>query len=389
MVVWDSVVNQERVLETLKAALKGDRVAHAYLFHGPDGSGKKATAFGLAQALLCKSDPRPCGACNSCDRAARLIHPDLRLILPYAGDPKTTEITERFELLAEDPYAPVDFVHAPNGVGDEKKSTNKQLIVKRERVDSEVLWPSGFKAVEGGYKVVILADVDLVHVSGSNAVLKLLEEPPPKTVFILTTTRPHRLLPTIISRCQQVRFDRLANEHVAQGLRERYEMSEQQVDVVSRMAEGSLTKAIELADNQELLGLRLMVVDFLRDSYKREVESVYQFSRLIGSGGREQVKSALGILLSLMRDLVVVQATGEASRMVNTDQSQVILDFVANLSTTDFPAMIEAIEEATGLVGRNVNVDLVIVALSDQLHRIMRGLPTGNLYQPLADPEIS
>lgn len=390
MVVWDRIINQNRVLETLRAALEAERVAHAYLFHGPDGSGKKAMAFGLAQALLCKSDGiKPCGTCNSCSRAARLIHPDLRVILPYAGDPKQAEITHRFELLAEDPYAPVDFVHAPNGIGDDKKATNKQLIVKRERVDSEILWPSGFKAVEGGYKVVVLADVDLMHTSGSNAVLKLLEEPPPRTVFILTTTRPHRLLPTIVSRCQQVRFDKLSAEEIVGGLTDRYEMSADQRDVVARMADGSMTKAIELADNQELLGLRLLVIDFLRHSLLRDVEAIYQFSRMVGSGGREQVKSALDIMLSWLRDLMVVRATGDVARLVNSDQADVATRFVTNLASADIPAMIGAVEEAMGLVERNVNVDLIMVSLSDFLHRAMRGLPTGDLFQPLADPALT
>ncbi len=388
--IWKKILNQNRVVEALQAAIESDRIAHAYLFHGPDGTGKKAVALAFAQALLCKQGRSvPCGTCNGCSKASRLIHPDLHLILPYPGDPKTEEITERFALIAEDPYGPVDFVHAPNGIGEVKQSTNKQVTVKRDRINAELIRPAGFKAVEGGYKVAILTDVDLINASGSNAVLKLLEEPPPLTVFLLTTTRPDRLLPTIISRCQQIRFDRLSVDKISEGLLERFEVSSQQVEAIARMADGSMVRAIELAQNQELLGLRLLVVDFFRDSWAANVRGIYKLTQVLGSSGREQVKSGLAVMLSWLRDLVLYRATGDSSRMVNTDQADTIHKFSENLPDANLSAMIEAVEDAIRLVERNVNTTLVLVSLSDLMHAAMHGSPTSPLYQSLADISVA
>ena len=384
--LWSSVINQERVVSTLKSAIGSDRVAHAYLFHGPDGTGKKAVAFAFARALQCtnRTGAEMCSACNACSKASRLIHPDIHVVLPYPGDQKVEEVILRRDLLAEDPYAPVDFVHAPNGIGAEQ-STNKQVLVKRERIDDELLRPMSFKPVEGRYKIAVLPDVDLLNKFGSNAILKLLEEPPEQTVFILMTTRIDRLLPTIISRCQQVRFGLLEPLAIVDALRKRFEADDEQLESIARMADGSMTRAIQIAANQELLGLRLVSIDFIRYCYVRDADKLYQLIQLLTSGGREAVKSGLSAMLSWLRDLVLLRASADLDRIVNSDQRLPTIKFLNNLPHADLKGMVEVVEEAVRLTERNVNTTILFIALSDALHDLMHGRRVNSLYASLAD----
>ncbi|NND70981.1 MAG: DNA polymerase III subunit delta' [Rhodothermales bacterium] len=387
--VWSSVINQDRVVGSLKSAISSDRVAHAYLFHGPDGTGKKAAAFAFAQALQCQDrrGPDMCGNCNACSKASRLIHPDIHVILPYPGEQDPREVTLRISELAADPYAPVDFVHAPNGLGAEKQSTNKQLSVKRERIAEELLRPISFTAVEGRYKIAVLTDVDLVNAVQSNVILKLLEEPPPNTVFVLTTTRVDRLLPTILSRCQQIRFELLETPLIVEALRERFDAEDTQLESIARLADGSMTRAIQIAGNQELLGLRLLSVDFIRECWTRDAGKLYKKIQLLTSGGREFVKSALATMLHWIRDLILLRATGDVDRVVNSDQSESTIRFLKNLPDADLEGMVDVIEEAIRLTERNVNTTTLFIALSDALHDLMHGRPVGGLYSSLVDTE--
>ena len=195
---WRNLIEQPRVVETLQRAVASRRVAHAYLFYGPDGVGKRAAALAFAQTLQCEQGgDDACGACRACDKVSRLIHPDVHVLLPHPSDADPADIAERLRRLAEHPYAAVDFVRRPS-LKDATAASNKQAFYAVGRINAELRQSMSFRPMEGRYKVVIMTDADLMRIEAANAFLKLLEEPGPQTVFILTTSRPDRLLPTIL-----------------------------------------------------------------------------------------------------------------------------------------------------------------------------------------------
>ncbi len=378
------IIGQERVLETLHRAIAADRVAHAYLFHGPDGVGKRAVGLYFAQALLCeKGGPAPCGVCSSCTRAARLIHPDLHVLFPYPNDVTDADLAERRALLAQNPYAVIDFVRRPS-LTDPAKTSNKQAFYSIARIHEEVHRPMSFKPVEGRYKVSVIADADEMRVEAANAFLKVLEEPTPQTVFILTTTRPDRLLPTVASRCQKLRFDTLDDDAIAEALVEREGADPTQARLVARMADGSYAQALDLIGHDDLMAQRGQVVAFLRHAYVGGPDvtlDVETFSAL----GREQAKALLGLLLRWTRDLLLYRTLGDAAPLVNVDQAESIALFCRNLPGADLEGMARLAEEALDLLERNTSARLVFQVLAARLHAAMRGSAPVPLFVPLAD----
>ncbi len=386
---WNDVIDQPRVVETLQRAVASRRVAHAYLFYGPDGVGKRAVALAFAQTLQCKQHgDDACGACRACDKVSRLIHPDVQVLLPHPSDADPADIAERLRRLAEHPYAAVDFVRRPS-LKDATYASNKQAFYAVGRINAELRQSMSFKPMEGRYKVVVMTDADLMRIEAANTFLKLLEEPGPQTVFILTTSRPDRLLPTILSRCQRLRFAPLQAERIEAALVERDRMAPGPAAALARMANGSYTRALDLSENKDLMADRALVVDLLRLSYGQRIDKLTALIEHIGRMGRERVKGILRLVLGWIRDLVLYRTMGTDAALVNVDQAEAVARFIGNVPHADLEAMIRLVEEALELVERNVHLNLTLTALSQALSRAMRGPHSGRLYIPLADEMLA
>lgn len=383
-----NIINQRRTVEALKSTIASERIAHAYLFIGPDGVGKRAVAIEYGKTLLCeRGGTEPCDRCLPCTKVNRMVHPDLHILFPYPSDTDTKDVAERIQLLGENPYAAVDFVRRPT-LGDPTKSSNKQALYTVARMHEEVRREMSFKPVEGKYKIAILTDADLLRTEAANAFLKLLEEPAPRTIFILTTSRPDRMLPTILSRCQRFRFDPLSPEAIEEALIGREGIEPAFAAAVARMADGSYTAALDLAQNEELRGLRDLVLDFFRMSYAQDVNRLTDLIEKTARLGRDQVKHVLDLMLRWIRDVVLYRSLGSEAHLVNVDQMDAVAKFNDNLPNADLEAMASAVEEAVGLIGRNVHVTLTLTVLSQTLAAAMRGAESGPLYLPLSEEPL-
>ncbi len=382
---WQDVLDQSHVVEVLRRAIASERVPHAYLFHGPDGTGKRAAALAFAQTLECeRGGDAPCNECNACSKVSRLIHPDVHVLFPYPNDVDESEVAVRLQLLAEDPYATIDFARRPS-LDDASRGTNKQTIYPVGRVHEDLLRPMSFRPVEGRFKVAIVTDADAMNASAANAFLKLLEEPPAQTVFILTTSQPESLLPTIVSRCQRLRFDLLSASTIEKALIDRKGVDNSQASMIARMADGSYSRALDLLESEDLAASRDRVVDFLRRSYQMDVAGMSDFINWMSSLSRDNVRSVLGLMLRWVRDLVLYRASGPAAPLVNVDQAEAIERFCANLPHADLEAIAGIIEEAIRLVERNVKVDLILINMGHLFFHAMRGKHTGPLFAPLSE----
>lgn len=391
---WSRVVGQERPVGVLARALASGRIANTYLFHGPAGTGPRAAALAFAQALQCERRGRPggpegdaCGTCLACTKAARLIHPDVHVYLPFPKvskgadkDERPDDYTERLGRLALDPYAPVDY--RQRAKLDEEGPSNKQVEHRKRPMDQALRHDMAFVPVEGRHVVGVLTDADRVRKEAANALLKLLEEPGPDVVLILTAERAENVLPTILSRCQRVRFDPLAASTIEQALVERNGVDADRAAFVSRMADGSYTRALELVGSETLAAHRALALDFVRQSYVGRPDLLAPLIQQAAGLGREALKGWLGLVTVWVRDLVLAQA-GAADRLVNVDQAEAVGRFVANLPDADLPAMATVVAEATEAVEGNANASLVLTALSFALRDAMHGRSSGRLVTPL------
>lgn len=383
------LIGQERIAESLKAAVSAKRVAHAYLFYGPEGSGKKAAALELAAALLCErtNEGTACRTCNACSRVFRVGHPDVHLMMPYPNDIGIEAVTERLSLLAENPYAVVDFERRPS-LDSLDAVSNKQVLYVRDRIAQDLRREMSLSSVEGGYRIAILTDADRMRSEAANAFLKLLEEPGDRTVFILISDRPDRMLPTIRSRCQLLRFTRLSDEEVATALKERIQMDDSVARTVARMADGSYSRALDLASSEQLFALRTFVLEYLRATFKPDIDRVTDHAERLNRMGRENLKFFLQLMLGWLRDLLLFKNVGEAAPIVNVDQVVEIRKFCTNLPSAQLESMIDLVEEAVILVERNMNLRLTFIVLAQMLGQAMKGEVGGGLVASLSDEPL-
>jgi len=380
-----TIIGQERAQDVLRRALTSGRVAHAYLFHGPDGVGKAAAALAFAQALQCQtpaSDGDAGENCDACRKAKKGLHPDIHVLMPLTTDADDAARTERIQMLFEDPWQAVDFQSRPSLDG-KKRASNKQVLYTRDHILQWLRRPMSYHPVEGAYRIAVILDADRMREEAANSFLKLLEEPGKRTVFILCTSRIDHLLPTILSRCQRVRFDVLSDAAVTQGLTQRG-LPQETATMLARMAGGSLRRALSLSTDEELIQTRESVLDFLRKSYQGRGDRVVMAVDSMSRGGRESVKFQLGVLLGLLRDLMILQRSSDTSLVVNIDQIEPLQRFNSSLAEARIEAMVDAVEQAMTLVERNVNVRLALVALSRVLSRAMRGDPGAEMRLDLA-----
>jgi DNA polymerase-3 subunit delta' len=195
---FSSTKIQPQVLERLRQSIINNRLAHAFLFYGPEGCGKEAIAIELAKALNCQDDKsRPCNQCTSCHKINHLNHPDIKFVFPISNSWSMEEMKERQRKKAENLYSKIDLS------GHTLISIEKVRDLKNE---------SKYAPYEAIKKVFILSDADKMTRESANSFLKLLEEPPDNLLLILITSSLKGILDTIRSRCQRIYFPQLSFE---------------------------------------------------------------------------------------------------------------------------------------------------------------------------------
>ncbi|NVJ14839.1 DNA polymerase III subunit delta' [Myxococcus sp. AM010] len=286
-----TVLGQPRAVDALQAALRSGAVHHAYLFAGPEGVGKELAAVGLAQALTCPEQPDVgCGACESCQRVARGLHPDVTWVMPDD------------ERVSRGLAGRSDFTGTPS----------RELRVEQVRQLQERI---ALRGLESRRKVALIVSAQTMNVQAQNAFLKTLEEPPSDTTLILVASAMDRLLPTIRSRCGKVHFGPLPVDLVAQRVAEARKLDAETAKLAAVMAGGSLGRAMAL--DVAALSRRKDIVTAFETLRGEDAVGLLRFAEAHG-GSREEAESTLELLALWTRDVALVKA-GLESGLANRD----------------------------------------------------------------------
>jgi DNA polymerase-3 subunit delta' len=284
------IIGHRRLTTLIARAIERESLPPTLLFAGPSGVGKWAVARATAQAVNCIERVTPtatdlaidaCGTCRACDRIARGVHVDVILIEP-----------------------------------DERASIKIDVI-------RDVLSKTSFRPFEGRKRVVLIREADTLEPASQNALLKSLEEPPPGTMFILTTAVPGALLPTVRSRCMRLRFGRLTSAEIAAALVRDHDYSDVDAKQTAPIADGSIGQALALIDN-DLSMFRELAMGLLQQTAGRaDTTSRVQAASALHTGGskkertREDVAIVLRLMASMLRDLEAINAGADRAVLAN------------------------------------------------------------------------
>lgn len=345
-----TIVGHRRVLSLLSRAINNDTLPPALLFSGPAGVGKRRTAAALSRAINCLTPVADaaippvhegdsplqlardaCGTCAACRRIERGVHPDVIVIEP--GDTGTIKIE------------PV-----------------------RDVIDR-----AAFRPFEARRRVVILDESDAMQAPAQSALLKTLEEPPSASIFLLVSSLPDALLPTVRSRCPRIRFAPLTAQEVAFTLVRDHEYSREDAVAVAADAEGSIGRALasqaaDLVDAREA-AQRLLEQSARVSDPVRRIEAVKDFlgSKTAGQAEREKLAACLRVLASMLRDVSVLVEGGDVRVLANPDSRRELDAIARSFDTARTTRAYQAVDEALLAVDRNVSPKVVIDWLALQL----------------------
>jgi len=365
---FEEILDQEGAKRTLTALLRADRIPGALLFHGPWGVGKTRLALAFARALLCEQagDTVPCNACPACRKALKLIHPDLRFLFPLpGGKPEESEAEESGMLrsYAADPYAVIQF--------------DRFVSIPIERL-RELKRQTQMRPVEGRRKVFVLREADRMLELQQNALLKVLEEPPADTHFILTTARPQALLPTIVSRCLRVSLGPLPRAILVERLIAERGLERAKAELAAGMAEGSLAEAMAFA-GEDVGKVRDQALDLLRAA-EAGGPALHAAAQALAGGKDRGLVRRLALALAVWHgDLVRVRAG--VPEVVNADRRPELEQMAGRLGLERIRNRVALATEFLEALDQNANLTTAVYGLLAGLGRpeLARGvlLPVG------------
>lgn len=395
---FDDIVGQEEIKDQLRDMVQSNRLSHALLLLGKDGSGGLPLALAFSQYIVCEKvqqalnpvpqglslfgEPEPdgeivfpsvaCGSCAACTKATALVHPDIHYSYPVipkkSGDkPISTDyITQWRNFIGEQPYGSLydwlQFIQAENKQGNITSEECNEIIRKLS-----------LKTFESKYKILIMWMPEMLGKEG-NKLLKLIEEPPPNTLFLLVAESEALILPTILSRCQLVRIPPLSDQDVANALIAKRSVDEKQARQIAAITEGNYREALsELNHAGE--DWQLLVREWLNAILKNGPVSLVKWIEDISKQGREKQKQFLRFFNHLLQQSIRIRILGEnsdwASNLPVAERDFILrINKMADLAQQE--AIVEELDKAAYYIERNANAKMLFHALSLQLFHILR-----------------
>jgi len=364
------IKGQNRALEILEHSIEENKVASSYLFYGPEGVGKFATALTFAQAINCFAikEKRPCGVCVSCQKIANYSHPDLLHVFPFPkpdgnkgdisiqGEIRSEKLLKEFEEYIENkrksPWK--DYFFSKNsGI----RIASIRMLEHRVRLSPN----------EATRKVYIIENADEMTNQAANAFLKTLEEPPDDTVIILTSSKPNSLLPTILSRCQKIPFQALSPKSIEEELMAKRFLPPVQAKLFANIAGGSMAKALRLAD-EDSTDTRSTTLELLQMIYNKDDLKFMEFAARFGNKqSQAQLSEIISQLIIWISDINFLVHFPQA--IVNLDQKVLLEQFYqTNPGIIDkTPELIEFLELMLAKIAGHVNPQLILINIYNKL----------------------
>ena len=301
---FKDIIGQDNAVQMLRSAVAEGRIPHAQLICGPEGTGKLAVAIAYARYLCCshRNGEDACGECPSCKKFDKLVHPDLHFAFPiYKKDsnktPRSDDFIDKWRQAAlENPYMNL------NQWMDHIGTENQQGLIYASQSE-EIIRKLTLKSSEGGYKVMIIWMAEKMNTECSNKLLKMIEEPPAQTVFLLVAENPDLLLPTIQSRVQRLMLRPIEESIISEALIGKYGLAEADARQIAHASAGNWLQAVETIHlgNRTKEYIELFMA-LMRQAYARNLKGMRQWAETVAGMGREPQKNFLIYCQRMIRE---------------------------------------------------------------------------------------
>ena len=362
---FKDVIGQEEAKQRLIREAKEGKIAHARLFCGPEGIGKLPLAIAFARYLSCNNpgEKDACGACPSCIKFNKLAHPDLHFAFPVIKKKAKDTVSDDFisewrELLTHTPYFNLNIWLEEMGAENQQA----QIYVKES---DEIIRKLSLKSSQGGYKIMIIWLPEKMNVECSNKLLKLLEEPPSQTIFLLISEEPDMLLTTIQSRTQRFTLYGIEEEYIVERLQNQYGLQEKDATSIAHQSEGNFLKALECIHLSEENKLFFdLFVNLMRLSYQRKIREMRQWSETLAAMGREKQKYFLSYCQRLVRENFIYNFQDPSLIFMNEEEQNFSKRFAPYINEKNVMGIMDELSEAQRHIEQNVNARMVFFDFS-------------------------
>jgi len=372
--LFKEIIGQKEVIQKLLKMVREDRTPHALMLFGPEGTGKLALAVAMAQYLACgnRKDDDSCGSCPSCIKFAKLIHPDLHFIVPVlkTGSMSAPPISDDFAetwrgVLLNDFYLTEGKWYESLG------AENKQGIINVKESET-IIRKLGFKPYESDYRMVIIWLPEKMNQPAANKLLKLIEEPPEKTLILMVSEHTDRILTTILSRTQLFHVPPISEADIRKGLLQ-YEKGDQQlVEDAIKKANGNFSTALQVLnqDETELRHFELFT-ELMRLCYTRDIIQINGWVERVAGLGREKQKQLIDYSLILLRENFILHMENDTLNYMSAKEAEFSGKFSPFIHYGNVHDLAETFMVAGNHIEGNGNPRIILMDLSIRIIRLL------------------
>jgi DNA polymerase-3 subunit delta' len=373
---FSQIPGHKDIIEKLRNSVTRARVSHAQLFSGPEGCGTLAIALAYAQYISCenRSTIDSCGTCKSCVKYEKLIHPDLHFVFPVIKNKKFSEpVSDNYldqwrEFLKLSPFFTVnrwlDSIEVGNAQG---------LIFASEA--SEIIKKLNLKSFESDFKVMIIWLPEKMHQATANKLLKMIEEPPEKTLFLLVSDEPDKIIPTILSRCQLTKIPLFTSQEIENYIVSQFDLPRKKASDISQVANGNIIRASELCENEDTSLLNLnRFRNLMRLAWKRDIISIISWSEELAATGRESQKNFISFSLRILRENLMLSLDQLKNRLVflSGEEAEFSKKFNPFINQMNIYPLTDEFNLAYSHIEANGNAKIIFLDLALKVIRIIR-----------------
>jgi DNA polymerase-3 subunit delta' len=372
--LFKEIIGQKEIKNKLLRLVRDDRTPHALMLFGPEGTGKLALALAMAQYVACtnRQQEDACGTCPSCIKFGKLVHPDLHFVIPVmkTGNMQSAPISDDFAETWRAAFL-ADHYLTEGQWYEALGAENKQGMIN-VRESETIMRKLSFKPYESDYRMVVIWLPEKMNQPAANKLLKLIEEPPEKTLILMATEQTDRILPTILSRTQLIHVPPVAATDLRDGIMKLEVQDPQLVDDVVKRAHGNVSIAFRMLrqDEAEQQNFELFT-ELMRLCYSRDIIRVNDWVERVAVMGRERQKQLSDYSLRMLRESFILGFKQEGLTYLSAKESEFSEKFSPFIHEGNVYALADAFTEAGNHIEANGNPRIILMDLSIRIIRLL------------------